>query len=215
MRSFILFIFLLVSYTGLADSPLTSTPFSDAYADHEMVINIRKNGLDSKAMDYLLSDTGNLVIKIAMINQLQFGQKTYTRQFEEKLKENRKGIKEEAFEFLKEKHHLPIPENKWTKKLTTSDLICFAYLQARGNYFEPGLAITAAELAYNRESKDMAVATVYALITCQIAFDISWCDVYKTGQLFFVRDTYTKNKLNAEALDIILDYLNLYESDCE
>ncbi|NOQ75325.1 MAG: hypothetical protein GQ574_25165 [Crocinitomix sp.] len=209
---FLLLPFFFVSNVR-ADSPLTSTPFADAYASEKMVMYVATKGLDEKAMKYLGSEDGDAVVKIAMINQLSWGNMEYTKAFEKYLIEKRK-VKEKVFKYLRYPKGDEVKENKWTKKLTADDLMCWAYFNALGNYFNPQMSSSAAQLAMQREQNSMAHASVYALISCQVAFDKSWCNIYKLGQLYFVEKTYESNPLNADAVQVILDYLNLYKADC-
>lgn len=213
MRYLLLLLPLFIALNAQADSPLTSTLIADAYAQEDMVMHVAKNGLDQKALSYLGDDDGNAVIKIAMINQLSWGNMDYTRAFQQYLIEKRK-VKESVFKYLRYAEGEEVKENKWTNKLRSDDLMCWAYFNALGNYFNPEMSSAAAKLAIEREPESMAHACVYALISCQIAFDGNWCSIYKYGQEYFVTSTYKTNNLNAKAIQIILDYLNLYKADC-
>lgn len=153
------------------------------------------------------------VIKLATINQLSWGNKDYVKQFETYLIEKRK-VKAKVFDYLRELTGEDSAENKWTKKLTADDLMCWSYLQALSNYFELALSRAGAEIGIQRDPESMAHAAVYCLISCQVVFDQSWCLIYKFGQEYFVECEFSKNKLLPEAVQIILDYLSLYQSDC-
>lgn len=100
------------------------------------------------------------------------------------------------------------------KSLTADDLICWAYLQAIGHYFRPSFADNAANLAHYKMKKSMAHAAVFALIRCQIAFDESWCQVYKIDVAFFEESQYSDIQLSSSAVNYIMEYLNLYHGDC-
>ena len=213
MRYLFLLLPIFMTGTALADSPLTSTNFAEAYANEKMVMYVAIKGLDDKALDYLGDKKNDPVIKLAMINQLSWGNMDYVKQFETYLIEKRK-VKVKVFDYLRELTGEDSAENKWTKKLTADDLMCWSYLQALSNYFEPALSRAGAEIGMQRDPESMAHAAVYCLISCQVVFDQSWCLIYKFGQEYFVECEFSKNKLLPEAVQIILDYLSLYQSDC-
>jgi len=215
MKKVLVLFFILITGFSYADSPLTSTDFSDVYSEEKMIIHIKKKGLDKKAMKYLLSAKGNPVIKVAMINAIGFGQVDLIDQFETYLLKKRKGLKTEVFDYLRIATNGEPEPNAQTDLLTADDLTCWAYLQALGEYNKPELAGTAAYLGYIRDTGSMAHKTVLGLIACQIAFDYSWCNVYKIGKEVFEDTQYEHNKLSAEAVGIIMDYLGLYKDSCE
>ncbi|MDC3352100.1 hypothetical protein OAV92_02525 [Crocinitomicaceae bacterium] len=212
---YLIAIFLISSVLcSKADSPLTSTNFSKAYKSEKMIVYTKENGLNQKLLKFLGKEQKESVIKIAIINELGWGDKDLVKQFEAYLLDKRKGLKPEVFDYLREfTEEIPV-ENEQTNRLTADDLMCWAYLQALGDYFTPKLASKAAYFSFVREPNSMAHASVFALVACQVSFDTDWCYVYQIGQEFLVAKTYDKNKLSQEALKIILDYFNLYAADC-
>ena len=150
-----------------------------------------------------------------LINELGWGKEQLVGQYENYLLKKRKGLEPSVFTYLKTiSEEIPV-ENEQTNLLTADDLMCWAYLQAMGDYFNPNLASRAAYLAYVRNPKSMAHATVFTLVACQIAFDFNWCYVYKNGKEFLIDMKYEENRLKPEAVKIIMDYLRLYKSDCQ
>lgn len=93
--------------------------------------------------------------------------------------------------------------------------MCWSYLKAMSDYFNPSKALYAATLAKEREPKSMAHAVVFTLISCQVSFDDSWCGIYNLGQEHIAKGEYATNNLNVEAENIILDYLEIYKSFCK
>lgn len=215
MKQFITILFVITSFYLKADSPLTSTPFSSAYESEKMIQYVKDNGLDKKGLKFLAKKNGNAVLKIVVINELGWGKEQLVGQYENYLLKKRKGLEPSVFSYLRTvSEEIPV-ENEQTNFLTADDLMCWAYLQAMGDYFNPNLASRAAYLAYVREPKSMAHAAVFTLIACQIAFDTNWCYVYKNGKEFLIDMKYEENRLKPEAVKIIMDYLRLYKSDCE
>lgn len=214
MKAILLVIFSLLTAVSFADSPLTSTSFSQAYQSNEAIQHVKEKGLDEITLKYLGGKKTDPVIKIAIINELSWGKEDYLKTFERYLLANRKGLTPAVFDDLRGNTESIPKETSQTKRLTADDLMCWAYFQALGNYFNPSLARAAAKLATAREKGSMAHATVDALIRSQIAFDESWCKVYQIGNLAFEETKYTRNQLSNEAVKIIMDYLVLYKGDC-
>jgi hypothetical protein len=180
-----------------------------------MVQYAKENGMDKKVLKYLGNKKKSAVIKIAIVNQLSWGNKDLVGQFETYLLKKRKGLKKEVFTYLKIDSDEVPEENEQTKLLSADDLLVWAYLQAMGDYFNPSLASRASYFAFVRKKNSMAHGAVFALIAAQIAFDYSWCSVYELGQEFLVDAKYEENHLSDQAVKVILDYLNLYQSDCD
>lgn len=215
MKFLVALFFMGSVFSVLADSPLTSTHFAKAYENDKMVISAKADGMNNKVLKFLGKEKKPAVKKLAIINQLGWGNKSYVTDFENYLLEKRKGLKPEVFEYLRAFLEEIPAENKQTNLLTAEDLMCWAYFQALGDYFNPSLASKAAYLSFVREPESMAHAAVFALIACQISFDTDWCGVYQIGKEFLVEKDYTKEKLSPEAVKIIMDYLNLYSADCK
>lgn len=214
MKLFFIVATFVFSTAVLADSPLTSTYFAQDYATEKMVIRVKDHGLDKKALGYLANEQGNPVIKIAMINELGWGKAELVVKFENYLLKKRNGLAPAVFEILKSPESTENQLSVVWESLTADDLMCWAYLQAMGDYFQPARANNAATLAHNKMKTSMAHATVFALIRCQIAFDESWCQVYKIGTKIFEERQYIDNQLSSAAVGHIMEYLNLYQGDC-
>ncbi len=210
--SFILFIGIISLH---ADSPLTSTPFSNVYMDVAEVKYASTNSLDTKLLDFLFSPKSDPVYKIAVINALSWGKTDYVTLFEDHLLKNVKGLKKDVFSYLRTVSDDKPEENDQTKLLSADDLMCWAYLQTMGDYFKPAVGMRAAYLGNARDRNSMAHITVFTLIAAQKAFDEDWCRVYKIPQKMLVETTYTLNVLKPEAVKIILDYTDLYKAECK
>ncbi|WP_066755878.1 hypothetical protein [Crocinitomix algicola] len=214
MKNFLLFSLLILSKIGFSDSPLTSTDFYKAYSSEEMVIHVQERGFDQYFVEFLLNKRKDPVIKIAAINALGWGQSTYIQEFERYLLKNRSGLQPQVFDFLRSTE--VSDEQKGNLSfLKGDDLLCWAYLQAMSDYDNPEKALYAAKVAAEREPKSMAPAVVYTLIAGQVAFDSEWCEVYNLGVKNLKNTTYKNDTLKQDAIQIIMDYLDLYKTYCE
>ncbi|MCB9223071.1 MAG: hypothetical protein H6582_02745 [Crocinitomicaceae bacterium] len=205
---------LFLANNVFADSPLTSTPFWQAYENDKEVMYAKENGLNDKVLKSLLSKKTTGDVKIAIINCFGWGS-GYTEKFENYLIEKRKGLTKDVFRYLKmESEDMPA-ENDQTKLLTTDDLVCWSYLRAMDNYQTPQYSMRGAFLAYWRDTTNMAAGIVLCLIAGQQAMMFDWCKIYESAQMFIVNADYKVNILKEDAVNIILEYLNLYEQDCQ
>jgi hypothetical protein len=197
-----------------ADSPLTSTPFWQAYENVKEVKYAKENGLNSKVLKYLTGNKLTCDVKIAIINCFGWAS-GYTEIFEDYLIDKRKGLSRDVFKYLKKEDDEMPQENTETKLLTTDDLICWSYLRAMDNYQTPEYSMRGAFLAYWRDKENMAGGVVLCLIAGQQAMMYDWCKIYESAQMFIVDAEYKTNILKEDAVNIIMEYLNLYEQDCE
>lgn len=198
---FILSLFIF-SYQNLyADSPLTSTEISKAYEDLEIV----KSALNSEGeitteiMDYLSDSDNPTDVKIAAINALSWdiGGKSNSDIF---------------FDYLKKKYNYKITGD-FIQKGNSSDLICMAYLKALDNYFDVDEAILFAQAAKLKNNKSYTINIITALIEAQKAMAYDWCHVFKLTDN--VRsDNSLIMDMNKNAIDIIFEYMDLYEDEC-
>lgn len=216
MRKLILFLAVLTLNLVHADSPLTSTDFSGAYKNEKILIRTAENKLDKKVLKFLSKEKKSSVLKIAIISQLGWGEEDkYLQLFEAHLLEKHPALQESTFDELRKIGLEEFEETNQTLLLSADDLMCWAFFQGLANYFEPTLAFAAANIAYSRKPESMAHAAVYGLITAQIFFDYDWCMVYQTGDKIFRKSTYTENNLNQDAINLIMNYLSLYQGDCK
>ena len=202
-KSGLLMLIAIISTTFIvfADSPLTSTTFSSAYQNEEIVIKASKtNGLLTKElMKYLLKKNNPIVVKMALINELSWDidGKSNTVIFMNYLK--KKKIYKNEGDFLED---------------ATGDIIlCLAYLKALDDYNQVNDALAYAEHALKKNRKSYTYNIITALIKAQKAFDTDWCEV------FILTDNVRKDNsltidMNNNAISIIFDYMDLYEGDC-
>lgn len=214
LNTIFIFLFVLLSNNALADSPLTSTPFWMAYEDVKEVAYAKENGLDKKVLKQLLGKKLSCDVKLAMINSFGWGS-GYTATFEDYLIEKRKGLSREVFKYLKlESDDMP-EDNAQTKLLTTDDLVCWSYLRAMDNYDMPYYSMRGSFIAYWRDQKNMGAGVVWCLVVSQMAMMGDWCKIWESTQEFIVDADYETNLFREEAVTIIMEYMSLYEQDCE
>jgi len=198
---FSLFAIFSLNLKMFADSPLTSTNFSNAYESEAIIIKASKtNGkLTKELMDYLIDKHNPVVLKMAVINKLSWDI-------------NGKSNADTFIKFLKEKKKYK-DEKKLLKKGKGDILLCIAYLKALDDYNDVDDAIKYAEHALKKNSQSYTYNIIAALIAAQKAFDSDWCEVFR------ITDRVRKNKslnvdMNNEAISIIFDYMDLYEGEC-
>ena len=185
-----------------ADSPLTSTNFSEAYKDEQIIqlASQAKGQLTIPLMDYLYDNNNPIELKMALINELgwDFDGRNNSTLF---------------FEYLQNK-------NKYKNIVTFLSkangdlLISMAYLKAMDNYFEVDNAIIYAQKAKSKNTNSYTTHIICALIEAQKTFENDWCEVYNLVNN--VRQNQALNRdMKADAIDIIFEYMNLYQEYCE
>jgi hypothetical protein len=205
---------LLTAINVFADSPLTSTPFWQAYENDKVVKYAKEKGLNEKVLKQLTGKKLDCDVKIAMINC--FGWSSgYTKKFEDYLISKRKGLTRDVFKYLKAESEDMPTENEQTQLLTTDDLVCWSYLRAMDNYSTPQYSMRGAFLAYWRDTTNMAAGVVLCLIAGQQAMMYDWCKIWESAEMFITDADYKSNLLKEDAVNIIMEYLSLYEQDCQ
>ena len=191
---------MMLAFTaGWADSPLTSTHFSDAYTDHPMVQmadQMMQNDIPTTLLNFLADKNSPVDVRLAVINKIgwNFDGTTVGAQLGEYLM-GRYGAKS---------------EKKLVKKLDAGTLAVYAYAKAMSNYFDVKAASELGHQAVKKnKNKSFSVALISALIDAQIYLDSDWGMIYKVvaGVL---HDGSLHLDMRQEAIDNIMDYINLY-----
>ena len=191
---------MMLAFTvGWADSPLTSTHFADAYSDHPMVQmadQMMQNDIPTTLLNFLADKNSPVDVRLAVINKIgwNFDGTTVGAQLGEYLM-GRYGAKS---------------EKKLAKKLDAGTLAVYAYAKAMSNYFDVTAASELGHQAVKKnKNKSFSVALISALIDAQIYLNSDWGMIYK-----IVADVLHDGSLNLdmrqEAIDNIMDYINLY-----
>ena len=191
---------MMLAFTvGWADSPLTSTHFADAYSDHPMVQmadQMMQNDIPTTLLNFLADKNSPVDVRLAVINKIGW---------------NFDGTKVGAQlgEYLMGRYGAK-SEKKLVKKLDAGTLAVYAYAKAMSNYFDVTAASELGHQAVKKnKNKSFSVALISALIDAQIYLDSDWGMIYKVvaGVL---HDGSLNLDMRQEAIDNIMDYINLY-----
>ena len=185
-----------------ADSPLTSTPFSDAYQNEPIIIKASKtNGLLTiDLMDYLADESKPIALKMALINKLRWNI-------------DGKSNASTFFDYLKKKNSYT-SEDDFMKNGNGDELLSMAYLKAMDNYFDVDDAIRYADNALKKNSKSYTYNILTAIIKAQKAMGGDWCEVYKLTDNVRMNTSLNRDMKN-EAITIIFEYMDFYKDDCK
>lgn len=203
MKKWIYTLLLLCVLTpALADSPLTSTNFSDAYLDDPTVTKAGETGglLNDELMNFLIDDRQAIDVKMAVINKLGWAIEG---------KKNAETFRK--FLFAKKKYK---NDKVFGKKASADELICYAYLKALDNYSDVKVALEFAEKAEKKRADSYTIRIIAGLIRAQSFFDTSWCNLYKATDA--VRQNQSlRADMRSSAIEIIFEYMDLYADSCK
>ena len=195
---------------AMADSPLTSTPFYEAYQDIPQVNNAQGTAMNDWIFEFLTDSNKPLDQKVAVINAMEwnFNGMTNGRKFIDLLAEK-----------LKKK-----PGKLKIKHLTAHELLCLGYMLAMDDYFDLGPAAkkggqleTAPALkllgkAAAMEPDDFTVQIIFALAKAQNVSAKNWCNIFMLVQN--VAASGLTPNMRKDAVDIIMDYIGIYREYC-
>ena len=182
-----------------ADSPVTSTMFYNAYIQLENadVLYVEQRGLDDYAISRLLSNDVSIDVKAAMCNCLGWdidGNKNAKTFYKALLKFHR-------------------VKSANISSLTGDEALVYGYLLLLGDYFNPANAEPYLQHAIALKPKSYTCAMILALCHAQEVMDYNYCSVWKCYQ-----EVDTNKSLNRDlaigAVEIIYDYMKLYEETC-
>lgn len=194
---------LAATLSSFADSPLTSTEFYKAYAGESIVQAATKcNGKISKdVMAYVASDKNPIAVKLAAVNAV------YMCADEELTRDN-------ADVFVKYllKNCNYQDENGVIGLGSASLLASLAYMMALDDYSNVQDAANIIYCALDKEPDSLSVNMVTVLIVVQSFMS----DYSKWGKIYPLvnsvkSDTNLKQDLSKEAVDIIMDYIEIYK----
>lgn len=184
-----------------ADSPLTSTDFSNAYSTHPMVemAGGLKPGsfLPTTLLSFLADKDSPIDVRLAVVNKLGWSF-------------DGNNIEQQLGEYLMTKHKTKTLD-KLYKKLDANTLCVYAYSKALSNYFEVDEASRLAHQAVKKDkSHSLSIALIDALIEAQIYLDNDWSKIYPR-----VANVLHDGSLNLDmrqsAINIIMEYIDLYK----
>ena len=191
---FILAALMLLPGIVRADSPLTSTPFSDAYLDVPIIRQAKDAGvMNQRFADYLSSPLVGIDHKAALCNALG-----WRLEGKENARLYRRFLARQLTAHL--------------RPLTSDEYFCLGYLAALDNYFRPQKAMPLLETARKSNTRSFTIAIVCALVRAQAALDSDWTQVWRAARRVEL-DRRLEPDMRPEAVRIIFDYLNLYRED--
>jgi hypothetical protein len=197
-----LILFLTICFTciapALADSPITSTPIYTAYTDIPLVAKAAKENavLDDEMLAFLANAQMPIDQKVALCSALGWGMKGKAKKFTDYLKKQRGWTNADA------------------KNMSADEMLCLSYLMALDDYFNVDLSLELASKALAKNKSSYTFNMIFALIKAQKQFDSNWCKVFLTVAAV-ERNKALKQDLRNKAVDIIFDYINLYQDSCK
>lgn len=190
----IFFFCLFIPGICYADSPLTSTPISNAYEDLEIVKKAKASGeMNSEFALFLHNESNPIDKKAALINAL-------------------------GWDFNGKKNAMLYCNIIFGKQINEKDIasvsaednFVIGYLKALDDYFYPYKAVPYLKAAQKKMDDSYTVFIILALVRAQNAdFCSSWRYVNKV-----FRNKDLEKDLRKEAVKIIYDYMVLYKNDC-
>lgn len=193
---------LLVFTASWADSPLTSTSFSNAYSDHPMVQmanELMQNDISTTLLNFLADKHEPVDVRLAVINKISWNFDGTT-------------VGAQLCEYLMGRYKVKT-EAKLVKKLDAGTLAVYAYAKAMSNYFDVKAACELGHKALKKnKNKSFSVAMASALIDAQNYMDSDWGMVYKVVA-DVLHDGSLHLDMRQEAIDNIMDYINLYQGE--
>jgi hypothetical protein len=203
MKRLLTVIILLVAFTAAwADSPLTSTHFADAYSDHPMVqmaCEEMQNNISVTLLNFLADKHQPVDVRLAVINKIGWN-------FDGTM------VGAQLGEYLMGRYKAKT-EKKLAKKLDAGTLAVYAYAKAMSNYFDVTAASEMGHQAVKKnKDKSFSVALISALIDAQVYLDTDWSKIYP-ALANVLHDGSLKLDMRQEAIDNIMDYINLYKGE--
>ena len=189
---FIFMGFIIKPDRALADSPLTSTPFSKVYEDIDLVKQAGDTGiLNMEMAEYLADESNPIDVKAAIINALSW---------EEPGRNNAELYCEYIY---KEKL-----EQLEVSSLSGDQEFCIGYLIAMDDYININ---TSSALTYLKEAEQklpnsFIVASTRAIVDSMYTFDGAWDE----QMLPILENANIQRDMRQDAINIILDYMSLY-----
>ena len=189
---FIFMGFVMKPEIALADSPLTSTPFSKVYEDIDLVKQAGNSGVITIEMaEYLADESNPIDVKAAIINALSW---------EVQGRDNAGLYCEYIY-------------NEKLEQLDVSSLsgdqeFCIGYLIAMDDYINvhTSVALTYLKEAEQKVLNSFTIASMRAIVDSMYIFDVAW----DGNMLPIIENDNIQMDMRQDAINIILDYMSLY-----
>lgn len=181
-----------------ADSPLTSTPFSDAYSDIQMVSAAKTAGqMNPQIAAYLHGSSVSIDKKAAVINALGW---------------DHQGVSN-SISYCNFVFGRTVGEDE-INELPASEVFVIGYLNAMDAYMNPEGALPFLKQARFLLSNSYTVNIIYGLVKSQKAFEGDFCKAWKHVNKVFMNSSLDMDMRDG-ARKIIYDYMVLYKGDCK
>lgn len=199
---------------ALADSPLTSTDFATAYQDVKVVQQADRNGLNERVLKALSDPKVPQDVRAAIVNQIGWSNEP----------QQNATI---YLDYIARRQNTQ-PSRITLAMLTPQEAMALGYLLAMDNRFsleqpiggsgevQQADALSLLDTAVAKSPDDFSVNLIHSLVQSQYEFDrgpANWCAVYETVQ-GTVEEFQGERNMRPEAVDIIMDYIELYKDDC-
>lgn len=195
----ILLAIVLIFFTKItfADSPLTSTPFSEAYDDLQIISIARLGVMNENIAVYLHSESNTIDKKAAVINALGWDV-------------DGNNNAQLYCNIIYQKNIIASDIDA----LNAGDAFVVGYLMAMGAYQNPGGALPFLKRAKTLLGNSFTVNIIYGLVKAQKAMDDDFCKVWKYVNKVFINDKLTMDMRDG-AKKIIYDYMVSYKGHCQ
>lgn len=194
---------LSLSLPALADTPLTSTGFAEAYTDLPLVAEaLKTHKLTPEMADFLYNDDNPLNQRLALANAVaasydgHYNAMPYVEYLQKRLKE---------------------PDTAAEKlPLSPSQQVVLGYLIALDSYSAPDYILPMLRSAAARLPKLQSAQVVLALAETQIMMSEpgGWCKLWQHSDKV-LHDKSLAADMRQAGLDIIEEYMDLYEEYCQ
>lgn len=202
LLALVLFVNFFLILPVAADSPVTSTPFSNAYLDIEVVEKARlANGIiNEEICQFLSSPEHSLESKAAVINSLY----NYANIWD--LRHNAEIYTEYLYNSNPDKIDL--------NALSPEELLVTGYLLLLDDYFQPEKALPFLTLAKEHAPDNYTIAVIELLARTQkeLLQPEGLSSLWSLTKKVVGNPGLQKDRLRDEAVAIILDYLYLYRN---
>ncbi|MDD5070433.1 MAG: hypothetical protein PHV17_06855 [Candidatus Omnitrophica bacterium] len=95
-------------------------------------------------------------------------------------------------------------------RVNSDNLLCYGYLLAMDDYFQPERALPYIEHAVKKKPNSLTFKMLEALVKAQIALGKDWGDVWVSVSNV-VDDKTLKKDMSVKAVNEIMEYINLYK----
>lgn len=177
----------VLSIPAFADSPITSTQFSDAYKDISIVKEASEQGtVNAKIAAYLSNAKNPIDVKAAVINALSW---------------DANGKKANAEKYSKLIYKTSISKLK-PESLSGDQLLCIGYMLAMDGYDKSTPALKYLRLAEKKINNSFTVSVVRAIVEAQGGDKDTWEYIQPVLQ-----NNSLKRDMRQDGVNIILDYM--------